>query len=165
MAAALPRRSAMSRDLLVLWAGRHRRRRWEEAVEEYRRKLRRMYRVTDRQVRGRRAGDDVEARRREGEAILSAVPEGAWVIALDASGRMSSSEAFAERLAWLRDNWTSELVFVLGSDLGLDPKVLGRADEVLSLGPMTLPHELARVVLYEQLYRAWAIRSGIKYHR
>ncbi len=78
---------------------------------------------------------------------------------------MLDSEAFAERLRRLEETWPHALVFVLGSDLGLARDVLDRANEKLSLGPMTLPHELARLVLYEQIYRAATIRSGIKYHR
>jgi 23S rRNA (pseudouridine1915-N3)-methyltransferase len=63
------------------------------------------------------------------------------------------------------DEWTGDLVFVIGSDLGLDQVVLEQARTRLSLGPMTLPHELARLVLYEQLYRGIGITAGIKYHR
>jgi len=86
-------------------------------------------------------------------------------MALDVGGRQLSSEAFAEHLLRLQERWPHAVVFALGSDLGLDPLVLERADDVLSLGPMTLAHELARLVLYEQIYRAMTIRSGFKYHR
>ena len=69
---------------------------------------------------------------------------------------------------WLErelESWPHAVSFLVGSDLGLSPAVLEAATLQLSLGPMTLPHELARLVLYEQLYRAFAIRHGIKYHR
>ena len=65
----------------------------------------------------------------------------------------------------LRQEWTHPIVFLIGSDLGLDRAVIDSAREVLSLGPMTLSHELARVVLYEQLYRALSIEAGMSYHR
>ena len=77
---------------------------------------------------------------------------------------MSSLE-FSKRLAKTREEWPHPLVFAVGSDLGLSREVLQAARWRLSLGPMTLPHELARLVLYEQLYRALAIERGIKYHR
>ena len=65
----------------------------------------------------------------------------------------------------LQRDWPHPVVFILGSDLGLAPSVSKACRESLSLGPMTLPHELARLVLYEQLYRALSIQARIKYHR
>jgi 23S rRNA (pseudouridine1915-N3)-methyltransferase len=155
----------MSREIVILWASRHRRSRFEEAVAEYRQRIETTLRVTDRSVRSRLARSDDERRRGEGEALLEALPAKSWLIALDPGGRMLDSEAFAERLRRLEETWPHALVFVLGSDLGLARDVLDRANEKLSLGPMTLPHELARLVLYEQIYRAATIRSGINYHR
>ena len=76
-----------------------------------------------------------------------------------------SSERFAEWLERIDRDWPHPVVFVLGSDLGLGAAVRRACRETLSLGPMTLPHELARLVLYEQIYRALCIRAGIKYHR
>jgi 23S rRNA (pseudouridine1915-N3)-methyltransferase len=155
----------MSRKILVVWASRRRRSRFEEAIAEYRQRIDAALRVSDRNVRARIDGDDDERRRAEGEALLEALPERSWVVALDPGGRMLDSPAFAERLRWLEESWPHPGAFVIGSDVGLARDVLERADEKLSLGPMTLPHELARLVLYEQIYRAAAIRSGIKYHR
>ena len=155
----------MSRDIVILWASRRRRGRFEEAIAEYRRRIEPVLRVSDRNVRSRAGADDGERRRGEGEALLAALPERSWVIALDPGGRMLDSEAFAERIRWLEESWPHPVAFAVGSDVGLAREVLERADETLSLGPMTLPHELARLVLYEQIYRAAAIRSGINYHR
>ena len=155
----------MSREILVVWASRHRRGRFEEAITEYRQRIEPVVRVADRNVRAPLASTDVERRRVEGQALLDALPARSWVVALDPGGRMLDSEAFAERLRRLEETWPHAIVFVVGSDVGLAQDVLDRADEKLSLGPMTLPHELARLVLYEQIYRAAAIRSGIKYHR
>ncbi|HVR30313.1 MAG TPA: 23S rRNA (pseudouridine(1915)-N(3))-methyltransferase RlmH [Thermoanaerobaculia bacterium] len=155
----------MSREIVVLWASRRRRGRFEEAILEYRRRIEPVLRVSDRNVRSGGGGGDDERRRSEGEALLAARPERSWLIALDPAGRMLDSEAFAERIRWLEESWPHPVAFALGSDVGLAREVLERADETLSLGPMTLPHELARLVLYEQIYRAAAIRSGINYHR
>jgi 23S rRNA (pseudouridine1915-N3)-methyltransferase len=155
----------MSREIVILWAARHRRSRFDEAIAEYRQRIEPALRVTDRWVRSRSGGADAERRRAEGEAVLEALPERSWTVALDPAGRMLDSEAFAERLWRLEETWPRAVVFVLGSDLGLARDVLERANERLSLGPMTLPHELARLVLYEQIYRAATSRSGINYHR
>ena len=155
----------MALELIVLWSGRHRRSRWQDLVADYASRVDTMVRLRDRQVRLRRGGSDRERRLREGKALIAALPEDGWVIALDAAGRQLSSEAFAERLTELENGWPHAVVFVIGSDVGLDEAVLARSNEVLSLGPMTLPHELARLVLYEQIYRAATIRSGTSYHR
>ena len=156
----------MSREIVILWASRHRRSRFDEVIAEYRQRIEPALRVSDRGVRSRLAGDDDERRRAaEGAALIEALPPRSWAIALDPGGRMLDSEAFAERLWRLQESWPHEVAFVVGSDLGLARDVLERANERISLGPMTLPHELARLVLYEQIYRAVTIRSGIKYHR
>ena len=123
------------------------------------------FRIADRHVRSQRAGTDDERRRADGKALLDALPERSWIVALDSGGRMLDSEGFADRLRRLAETWPHAVVFVLGSDVGLARDVLDRANEKLSLGAMTLPHELARLVLYEQLYRAATIWSGINYHR
>jgi len=101
----------------------------------------------------------------EGERLLKRLPAGARVIALDRErGKPLSSEELARKLSSLGVSGRSHVVFVLGGPLGLSPEVLGRADERLSFGPITLPHALARVVLLEQLYRAVKIERGEKYH-
>jgi 23S rRNA (pseudouridine1915-N3)-methyltransferase len=87
------------------------------------------------------------------------------VVALDwKRGKLLSSKELARKLDSLGVSGRSHAVFVLGGPLGLSPEVLGRADERLSFGPMTLPHALARIVLLEQLYRALKIERGEKYH-
>jgi 23S rRNA (pseudouridine1915-N3)-methyltransferase len=101
----------------------------------------------------------------EGERLLKRLPAGAHVVALDrVKGKLLSSEELARKLSSLALSGRSHVAFVLGGPLGLSPEVLGRADERLSFGPMTLPHALARVVLLEQLYRAVKIGRGEKYH-
>jgi 23S rRNA (pseudouridine1915-N3)-methyltransferase len=101
----------------------------------------------------------------EGERLLKRLPAGAHVVALDRErGKPLSSEELARKLSSLGVSGRSHVVFVLGGPLGLSPEVLGRADERLSFGPITLPHGLARVVLLEQLYRAVKIGRGEKYH-
>jgi 23S rRNA (pseudouridine1915-N3)-methyltransferase len=101
----------------------------------------------------------------EGERLLKRIPAGGHVVALDREkGKPLSSEELARTLDSLGVSGRSHVAFVLGGPLGLSPEVLGRADELLSFGPITLPHALARVVLLEQLYRAVKIGRGEKYH-
>ncbi len=101
----------------------------------------------------------------EGERLLKRIPTGAHVVVLDRRrGKLFSSEELARRLDILGVSGRSHVAFVLGGPLGLSSEVLGRANERLSFGPVTLPHALARVVLLEQLYRGVKIGHGEKYH-
>jgi 23S rRNA (pseudouridine1915-N3)-methyltransferase len=109
-------------------------------------------------------GSAAEIRRREGAALLAALPDAALAVAMDLGGEAPGSEAFAALL----DRWTGTgkpVCFVIGGAEGLDPAVLARAAHRLSLGPMTWPHFLVRGMLAEQLYRAQAIRTNHPYHR
>ncbi len=155
----------MAREMVVVWAGRHRRDSWESLCAGYRKRIQRIIRVRDCPIRVRRAGNGRARLREESQALLSAVPSQAWIVALDRRGKMFSSKDLASWLQSRIDEWTGDLAFLIGSDLGLDETVLEQARTRLSLGPMTLPHELARLVLYEQLYRGIGIGAGIKYHR
>ena len=153
------------RELAVLWAGRHQRSNWEEICASYRKRIVRFVPVRDLPVRARVAADDPQRLKAEGVALLAALPPSAWTFALDSRGEVLSSEQFADRLARLKQEWPHPIAFLIGSDLGLDRAVLEGARAVLSFGPLTLSHELARVVLYEQLYRALSIEAGMSYHR
>jgi 23S rRNA (pseudouridine1915-N3)-methyltransferase len=109
-------------------------------------------------------GSPAEIRRREGEAILAALPANALLVAMDLGGEAPTSE----RLAALTTRWEEAarpLCFAIGGAEGLDPAVLARAEHRLSLGPLTWPHMLVRGLLAEQLYRAQCIRAGHPYHR
>jgi len=109
-------------------------------------------------------GAPSEIMRREGEALLAALPAQAFAIALDLGGEVLDSATFAARL----DGWLTlsrPLRFLIGGAEGLDQTVIARADFVLSLGGMTWPHLLARAMLAEQIYRARSISAGHPYHR
>jgi 23S rRNA (pseudouridine1915-N3)-methyltransferase len=155
----------VGRELAVLWAGRHQRSNWEEICASYRRRIVHLAVVRDVPVRARAGADDPQRLRLEGQALLAALPPSAWSFALDSRGEMLTSEQLADRLARLRKEWPHPVAFLIGSDLGLDRPVLEAARAVLSLGPLTLSHELARLVLYEQLFRALSIEAGMSYHR
>jgi 23S rRNA (pseudouridine1915-N3)-methyltransferase len=155
----------LSREYVIVWAGRHQRAAWDEICDRYRKRIARLTPVREVAVKVRGKGDGADRRRAEGEALLAAVPEPVWRVALDPGGRAMSSEELAAELARLKRDWPHPVAFLLGSDLGLAPEVLAAARTRLSLGPMTLSHELARVVLYEQLYRCASIDAGTGYHR
>jgi 23S rRNA (pseudouridine1915-N3)-methyltransferase len=109
-------------------------------------------------------GAPAEVKRREGAALLAALPASAFVVTLDPGGEAPDSEA----LARLLDRWLAAgrpVCFVIGGAEGLDAPVIARADFVLSLGPLTWPHFLARAMLAEQVYRARSIAAGHPYHR
>jgi 23S rRNA (pseudouridine1915-N3)-methyltransferase len=109
-------------------------------------------------------GAPAEIKRREAETLLAAVPDTACAVALDLGAPPLGSEDFARRLeAWLAGG--QMLAFIIGGAEGLAQKVLDRADHTLSLGPLTWPHMLVRVMLAEQIFRARAIASGHPYHR
>jgi len=155
----------VSREYLIVWAGRHQRRGWDDICDRYRKRIARVTPVRELPVKVRGNASDAERRRAEGEAILAALPDPTWLIALDAGGEALPSRRFADELTRLRRDWPHPVAFALGSDAGLDQTVRSAARRVLSFGPMTLSHELARVVLYEQLYRVTSIQAGTGYHR
>ncbi len=107
------------------------------------------------------------AKRRHAEAalLLEDVPADAVVLTLDERGRALTSEAFAQRLGQWRDEGRRTIFFLVGGADGHGPAARERADLVLALGPMTWPHELVRVLLLEQIYRAGTILAGHPYHR
>lgn len=100
----------------------------------------------------------------EGDSVLAKIPKGARVIPLCIEGRELSSEQLAARVADFSQQ-SSHLVFVIGGSYGLSPRVKAAGDLQLSFGKMTLPHQLARLVLLEQIYRACAINNHSKYHK
>lgn len=109
-------------------------------------------------------GAPAEIKRREGEALLAALPAQALAVALDGGGACPGSEGLARLLErWLSAGRTA--CFLVGGAEGLDGPVLARAEHALSLGPMTWPHMLVRPMLAEQLYRAQSILAGHPYHR
>ncbi len=108
--------------------------------------------------------DLVRAIHDEGARVLAALPKGAHVVALDGGGKMHSSEQLAARLAHWRTQGR-DLAFLIGGPEGHAPEVGARADERWSLGPLTLPHMLVRLLVAEQLYRACAQLANHPYHR
>jgi 23S rRNA (pseudouridine1915-N3)-methyltransferase len=148
--------------VLIAAVGRARAGAARSLYDDYAKRL--PWRVTLREVEEKRKLANPARKHREGELLLATVSGHAVVVALDERGTALSSEDFAHRLGGWRDQGR-DLVFLVGGADGLAPEVLERADFVLSLGPMTWPHLLVRVLLIEQLYRATSILAGHPYHR
>lgn len=102
---------------------------------------------------------------KEAEGILSKVPKGAWLCVLTPEGKNLSSEELAEKIAQVKLGGKSALCFLIGSSFGIAPRVKAGADFQLSMGKMTFPHHLARIMVLEQIYRSEAIQAGSKYHK
>lgn len=106
----------------------------------------------------------MQLREAEGERIRAAIPKGAWVVALDEQGPQWSSIELSRHLAkWMQAG--RDLALLIGGADGLDPRCIAEADQIWSLSSLTLPHTLTRVVVAEQIYRAWSMLSHHPYHR
>ena len=101
----------------------------------------------------------------EGQLLLKAIPDGAYIVAMDERGKVISSPQFAKKLAQVRDDGVQDFCLIIGGADGLSQEVRNRADMMLSFGDMVWPHMLVRVMLTEQLYRAASILAGSPYHR
>lgn len=138
---------------------------FREAADEYLRRLQRDERVTEIEVReAGRAPNAEEGCRQEGVRLRERIGAGSHLVGLDREGTEWSSEQLAERL----DRWrlaARPVTLLIGGSHGLDPALLATCDQRWSLGLLTLPHELARVVVYEQLYRAGTILRREPYHK
>lgn len=152
----------------VVAVGRLKEKFWTAACDEYLKRLSGYAKVTVREIADvdpARAGGVEAARAKEGAAILAALPDSAHVILMAIEGKQRSSVQLSQRIDSLCLDGRSDIAFVIGGSDGVDAAVYARANETLSFGPITLPHNLARVVLLEQLYRAVKISRGEPYHK
>jgi 23S rRNA (pseudouridine1915-N3)-methyltransferase len=139
----------------------------KELCEEYLKRLSPYMRIDEVQITEERFHEKSDRERvllPESEKIKKAIPSESFVIVLDADGNTYTSEDFSKKLAFWSDQQTQHLVFILGGPLGLHDSIKKRANTLLSFSPMTFPHDLARVMLLEQLYRTSTIQAGKTYH-
>lgn len=154
----------------VICVGKLKEKFYADACAEYQKRLGRFCRLNVVELPEQRLPDDpspaevAAALEREADAIEEKLPRGA-VIALCVEGRMLSSEQLSDAMARYASQGASQLTFLIGGSFGLSERVKARADLRLSMSPMTFPHHLARVMLLEQLYRAYQIQAGTKYHK
>ena len=102
---------------------------------------------------------------KEAELIFQKIPKGAWLCIFTPEGKILSSEEFAAKLKEVKNMGKSSACFLIGSSFGISQKIKDKADFKLSMGKMTFPHHLARIMVLEQIYRAEAIQAGSKYHK
>ena len=143
-----------------------------QGVAEYQKRLGgfcnfRIIELPEVQIADKNASDRqiAKALQKEGEAILASVRRGAYLVALCVEGKQVSSEDLAAMIADRAMSGAGDMAFVIGSSHGLDGSVKRAAQARISFGRITLPHQLARLVLTEQLYRACTINAGMKYHK
>ena len=137
-----------------------------QACTDYQKRICNYVRLQVKEVKDGGGSDRMadRARQIEGEALAKALPQGAHIVALTREGKPASSREFARKLEHQRDRGR-DIAFVIGGAHGLHGEITASAHERLSLSAMTLPHELARLVLLEQVYRACTIMRGEPYHK
>ena len=157
--------------ITVVCVGKIKEKFYVQAVEEYAKRLSRYCKLEFVELPDEKtpenAGEQINAsiKAKEGDRILSVLRDDAYVIALAIEGNMLDSVQFSEKLEKLAVSSVSHIMFVIGGSRGLDTRVLSRADYKLSFSKMTFPHQLMRVVLLEQIYRAYRIMRGEPYHK
>jgi 23S rRNA (pseudouridine1915-N3)-methyltransferase len=155
----------------IVAVGKTKERYLADGIAEYEKRLRPYVKLLvnviadEKRPAGISAASEEQVREREGERILAAIPPGAVVVALDVQGRLLSSQDLACRFRDWEIAGKNSIVFVIGGDLGLPDAVLSRADLRLSISPMTFTHQMVRLILLEQIYRAVKMNHGEPYHK
>ena len=155
----------------ILCVGRIKERYLSDAIAEYSKRLSRYCRLSIIEVADEKTpehaseGVERQIREREGERLAKHIKQGAFVVALAIDGQMVSSEGLAAKINDLGLRGVSHIQLVIGGSIGLADDILRRADWKLSFSKMTFPHQLMRVILLEQIYRAYKINAGEPYHK
>ena len=155
----------------ILCVGKLKEKFYIDAAAEYVKRLQRHCKLELIELPEQRLPDDPspaeiqKALRAEGDAIRERLPKGGAVIALCIEGKPCSSEELSRRMAEFGVQGKTQLTFLIGGSVGLDEDLKRQADWRLSMSPMTFPHHMARIMLLEQIYRAYQIADGTKYHK
>ena len=158
-------------NVTLLTVGSLKERYWREAVAEYEKRLSAYCKFRLIEVKDEKTPDAIDSaasrrvRQKEGERLLERIDARALVVTLEIQGKKFDSEGFAAEMEKLEERSRGELCFVIGGSLGLSPEVSARAALHLSFSDFTFPHQLMRVLLLEQLYRSYRIRTGAPYHK
>ena len=151
-----------------IWAGSHADAELAAVLERYLNRVKHFFPIEVTEVppqRGRQGQSDVAIMRAQSARLLAAIPDRGYTVVLDERGQLLDSLKFAKWIERLTIDQPHGVQFVVGGDAGLDETVRQRADQLLALSPMTLPHQLARVLLMEQIYRACTLMRNIAYHK
>ena len=158
-------------SMALICMGRLKEKYWRDAAAEYEKRLSRYTKFETIELpdlpepQNSSLAIEQQIKEKEGEAILAKIKPSDYVIAMTIPGKQWDSPGLSAHLDDLMNRGNSNLVFLIGGSLGLSDKCIARADEQMSMSKMTFPHQLARVMLLEQLYRAMKIRSGERYHK
>ena len=158
-------------EITLITVGKLKEKFYLSAAAEYEKRLRAYCRFTIIELPETRLPEDPSPAEisagleKEATLILSKIPKNAWFCVLTPEGKNLSSEDLAERIAQVKISGKSAACFLIGSSFGIAPQVKSAADFQLSMGKMTFPHHLARIMVLEQIYRAEAIQAGSKYHK
>jgi 23S rRNA (pseudouridine1915-N3)-methyltransferase len=161
----------MTVNISIVTVGKLKEKYLKQGIEEYLKRLGSYAKVEVIEVPDEKAPEElsdtemIQVKQKEGERILSKIGPDTYVIALAINGKLKSSEELADGLDKLATYGKSKIAFVIGGSLGLSDEVLKRADEQLSFSKMTFPHQLMRLILVEQIYRAFRINRGEPYHK
>lgn len=142
-----------------------------DAINEYKKRLSKFCKLSEEIIQDERADESFsqseieQVKIKEGAKILSKVPKNSYVFVLDVKGKQLSSEELAEKINTLGIDGKSDLTFIIGGSNGLSEDVLKIADFKLSFSKMTFPHQLFKIILLEQIYRAFKINAGEAYHK
>ncbi len=144
---------------------------WTDAIKEYSKRLSRFANINIVELKESKLPDNASpkdeenVKLEEGRAILKAIKEDCYVITLEILGKQLDSVELADKMAKLALEGHSNVAFVIGGSLGLSPEVSARANFKLSFSKMTFPHQMMRVILLEQIYRAFKINNNETYHK
>lgn len=158
-------------NISIVTVGKLKEKYLKQGIEEYLKRLGSYAKVEVIEVPDEKAPEElsdtemIQVKQKEGERILAKIGPDTFVIALAINGKLKSSEELADTLDKLATYGKSKIAFVIGGSLGLSAEVLKRADEQLSFSKMTFPHQLMRLILVEQIYRAYRINRGEPYHK
>jgi 23S rRNA (pseudouridine1915-N3)-methyltransferase len=158
-------------NISVIAVGKVKEKYLKQGMEEYLKRLSAYAKVEIIEVADEKAPETLseseteQVKQKEGERILAKLHPDTYVIALAIEGKMQTSEQFSAHLDQLATYGKSKIAFLIGGSLGLSREVLKRADETLSFSKMTFPHQLMRLILLEQVYRAFRIMRGEPYHK
>lgn len=157
--------------ITVLCVGKIKEKYFTLGIDEYAKRLSRYCKLEIIEVADEKTPDnaseneELQIKAKEGDKLLRYIKDNAYVIALAIEGKMLTSEELSEKMEQLGINGDSNVVFVIGGSLGLDKRILDRADYKLSFSKMTFPHQMMRMVLLEQVYRGYRIMKGEPYHK
>lgn len=158
-------------NITVVCIGKLKEKYWVGAIEEYRKRLSKYCTFSIDELKEERLSDnpskaeEESVKSLEGKSILKRIKKNAYVITLEIKGNQLSSEALADKVNKLGIEGRSDITFVIGGSLGLSHEVGQRADYTLSFSAMTFPHQMMRVILLEQIYRAFKINKNEQYHK